>query len=281
MKYYKTGTNRTVKLEWDNSNVSNYYSGSEKLGILWKELYMYYDNHNRPIKINGIKDKRNVAINYPSNHGKIQYRAYACKPKNYKQLMSGLRITPKDNWWSIARRVHGIKQLGYPTNSSDPKWCCWCRPIYIIAFFIPSPYDRLVTDKPSWPPPCLNLRATYSTLKKIIVCPPCLNENGVEEFGHQCKNNQCANFAQLLNSKCDCPENLDSAISPSFNILTHYPDLGIGTNCNQSIQLPTALSNCLKPGPNDDWDYENLQCIPPNTYGYFRLRNGSIICIDP
>lgn len=277
MNYYKTGKRRTISLIWNDSKacgwpegsdlpickppyvVRDYYNGNEKLGDAWKELYINDDNifrfAKRAVIVKGSNE--NGIWSYPSSLGKIQYRAYACKPVTERQFLQGILIDQKSDWWNIARKVHGIKVLGFPSDSSSPNWCRWCRQIYVVAFFIPTRDDRTLR----------RYRRTYSAPKKIVVCPPCSDGS--------CGNSHCYNSSNLISTDCNC---LPNARPIAGN--------GLFKPCGNIIEPPTSSSsssvpNCQQPGPEDNWDYESLSCIPANTFGCFRLKDGSAVCIDP
>jgi hypothetical protein len=187
MQYYKSGSKPgTVDLRWNPfpSRLKGLFRANEIIGNVWTSIYtvcgQFCDDYKTAIRVLGTYRLGNLnSISCcgprPSRGGKIQYRAYNCKPQTYKQLMSGIVINQKARWSDVRQKLN--------LNASSV-----CERIWVVAFFIPSPQDIKVRK----------LKATFSVLRSFWVCPACVNNIWGDA---------CSSPVYSERTVCNCPSN--------------------------------------------------------------------------
>lgn len=156
MTYYRSGTNKTLQLDWFGGKLSHgrhiFYANQ----IIGKEFGpRAWENSTSAVEVNGEYNGTSCCGFQPSNGGILQYRAYGCLPMNYNQLMRGVLITPGQRWSTVknALNIRPANRGGY---------------IVIIAFFIPTVNDRNRRRlRPTFSPPA------GGSGNRIVLAPAC------------------------------------------------------------------------------------------------------------
>lgn len=192
MKYYKTGSKKTVQLDWNpiylrqeqlyySKNTINYLWNNNYKGAILDYINIQYDT--AIVVGNSYYSDGSCCDVGPSKGGTIEYRAYNCIPSTYRQLIhGGVIINPRSRWGEVRSKLK--------INNNT-----FCEKIVIIAFFIPSVFDRQQRG----------LRPTYSNHRTFMLCPGSQNDPVLLNIKPSCKCPTTWSAESLTDYKCPIP----------------------------------------------------------------------------